>query len=90
VLLDCTASELLPQHYCSWLGQQGLHIITPNKKLGAGPLQRYQQLRQITRETGKHFMYEVKATRGYAVGEDGSAQYQRKGSAFAMHSNSYV
>jgi aspartokinase/homoserine dehydrogenase 1 len=59
VLLDCTASELLPQHYCSWLGQQGLHVITPNKKLGAGPLERYQQLRQLQRDSGKHFMHEV-------------------------------
>jgi hypothetical protein len=42
------------------MGQQGLHIITPNKKLGAGPLQRYQQLRQLQRDTGKHFMYEVR------------------------------
>ncbi|KAF6264207.1 homoserine dehydrogenase [Scenedesmus sp. NREL 46B-D3] len=67
VLLDCTASELLPQHYCSWLGQQGLHIITPNKKLGAGPLQRYQQLRQLQRETGKHFMYETTVGAGLPI-----------------------
>uniref|UniRef100_A0A383VBT6 Homoserine dehydrogenase n=1 Tax=Tetradesmus obliquus TaxID=3088 RepID=A0A383VBT6_TETOB len=67
VLLDCTASELLPQHYCSWLGQQGLHIITPNKKLGAGPLQRYQQLRQLQKDTGKHFMYETTVGAGLPV-----------------------
>lgn len=59
VLLDCTASEVLPEQYGTWMGQHGLHIITPNKKLGAGPMQRYQQLRQLQQETGRHFMYEV-------------------------------
>jgi hypothetical protein len=42
-----------------WLGQQGPHIITPCKKQGAGPLERYQQLRQLQRGDGRHFMYEV-------------------------------
>jgi hypothetical protein len=52
VLLDCTASDVLPQHYTHWLGQLGLHIITPNKQLGSGPLTRYQQLRDLQRSTG--------------------------------------
>lgn len=52
VLLDCTASDSLPQHYTHWLGTLGLHIITPNKHLGSGPLQRYQQLRQLQHNTG--------------------------------------
>jgi aspartokinase/homoserine dehydrogenase 1 len=53
VLLDCTASDSLPQHYTHWLGDLGLHIITPNKQLGSGPLQRYQQLRQLQHSTGQ-------------------------------------
>eukprot|EP00775_Hariotina_reticulata_P012695 gene12695-12826_t len=40
VVLDCTASEALADCYASWMGRHGLHIITPNKKLGAGPLPR--------------------------------------------------
>lgn len=53
VLLDCTASDSLPQHYTHWLGDLGLHIITPNKQLGSGPLQRYQHLRQLQHTTGQ-------------------------------------
>eukprot|EP00878_Enallax_costatus_P043901 GHUV01052005.1.p1 GENE.GHUV01052005.1~~GHUV01052005.1.p1 ORF type:complete len:234 (+),score=43.74 GHUV01052005.1:95-796(+) len=67
VLLDCTASDTLPQHYAKWMGQYGLHVITPNKKLGAGPLQRYQQLRQLQKETGKHFMYEATVGAGLPI-----------------------
>lgn len=52
VLLDCTASDSLPQHYTHWLGDLGLHIITPNKQLGSGPLPRYHTLRQLQLTTG--------------------------------------
>jgi len=67
VLLDCTASEQLPQHYTHWLGDLGLHIITPNKQLGSGPLQRYQQLQQLQHSTGKHWMYEATVGAGLPV-----------------------
>ena len=39
--------------------QQGLHIITPNKKLNSGPLERYLALRQFQRESYIHYFYEV-------------------------------
>ncbi len=38
---------------------QGLHIITPNKKLGSGPLERYNTVRRMQRESYIHFFYEV-------------------------------
>ena len=39
--------------------QRGLHIITPNKKLNSGPLDRYLALRQFQRESYIHYFYEV-------------------------------
>ena len=69
VIVDATASEEPPKHYMEWL-QQGIHIITPNKKLGSGPLDHYRQLRkfqrdsyirQFQREFNIHFLYEVRS-----------------------------
>ena len=68
VIVDATASEEPPKHYMEWL-QSGIHIITPNKKLGSGPLDDYRQLRkfqrdsyirQFQREFNIHFLYEVR------------------------------
>lgn len=70
VIVDATASEGPPAHYMEWL-QRGIHIITPNKKLGSGPLDHYRQLRkfqrdsyirQFQREFNIHFLYEVRFT----------------------------
>ena len=44
--------------YLEWM-QRGLHIITPNKKLNSGPLERYLALRQFQRESYIHYFYEV-------------------------------
>lgn len=66
VVVDCSASDSLPEHYVDWM-QQGLHIITPNKKFGAGPLARYQRLRDVMAQTGRHFMYEATVGAGLPV-----------------------
>lgn len=58
VILDCTASDVPPSHYLDWI-KKGIHIITPNKKLGSGPLDRYLAVRQIQRESYIHWFYEV-------------------------------
>ena len=60
VIVDATASEAPAAAYLDWM-QRGLHIITPNKKLNSGPLQRYLALRQFQRESYIHFFYEVLA-----------------------------
>ena len=41
--------------------QRGLNIITPNKKLNSGPLDRYLALRQFQRESYIHYFYEVRS-----------------------------
>ena len=32
-IIDCTASDVPASNYLAWM-QQGIHVITPNKKLG--------------------------------------------------------
>ncbi len=58
VIVDCTAGEAAPDHYAAWM-RQGLHVITANKKMGAGPLDRLLDVRRVQAESGKHFYYEV-------------------------------
>lgn len=58
VIIDATASDIPPAKYLQWM-QKGIHIITPNKKLNSGPLDRYQALRQFQRGSYIHFLYEV-------------------------------
>lgn len=58
VVLDCTASDVPPSHYHDWI-KKGIHIITPNKKLGAGPLEQYLAVRKRQRESYTHWFYEV-------------------------------
>ena len=50
--------------YCSldaaeWM-QLGFHIVTPNKKFGAGSLERYLDLKQLAQRSNRQFMYEVR------------------------------
>jgi aspartokinase/homoserine dehydrogenase 1 len=59
VVIDCTASDGPPAMYLDWM-KQGLNIITPNKKLGSGPIERYQALRNLQRTSYVHFFYEVR------------------------------
>jgi hypothetical protein len=83
IMVDCTASEGVPDHYVTWMSL-GCHIATPNKKLGAGPLERYNAVRQQQRASGTHFMYEVRCggrlggTGGRGQGSEG-ARAQRQG-----------
>jgi homoserine dehydrogenase len=40
LLIDCTASSDVVDHYAAWL-RSGIHIVTPNKQAGSGPLDRW-------------------------------------------------
>jgi aspartokinase/homoserine dehydrogenase 1 len=59
-VVDCTASDAPASHYLPWM-EQGINIITPNKKLGSGPLARYQAVKKLGRESYIHFFYEVRS-----------------------------
>lgn len=46
VIIDATASDALPRYYKPWL-EQGIHIVTPNKKLNSGPFAEYLELKKL-------------------------------------------
>lgn len=58
VIVDCTASDGPPSQYEKWM-QQGIHVVTPNKKLGSGPYAQYAAVRKLTRRAYTHWFYEV-------------------------------
>ena len=45
---------------CRWLSL-GIHVVTPNKRLGSGPLADYLQVKEAQRRYGAHFLAEVRA-----------------------------
>jgi len=45
ILIDSTASDKVASMYPSWL-KRGLHIISPNKQAGGGPLERFKAIQE--------------------------------------------
>lgn len=66
VIIDCTASSYVPQFYKRWM-EQGIHVVTPNKRLNSGPLSEYLAIRQLQREGKAHYMYEGTVGAGLPV-----------------------
>ncbi len=66
VLIDCTASEDVAQRYAEWLAR-GIHVITPNKRAHSGPLADYRALRDLSRNSSAHFLYEATVGAGLPV-----------------------
>ncbi len=58
VLVDCTSSQPVADRYLGWL-DQGIHLVTPNKKANSGPQEYYEALQQKVREKGVRFLYET-------------------------------
>jgi aspartokinase/homoserine dehydrogenase 1 len=58
VLIDCTASDDVARQYRVWL-EQGIHVITPNKRANTAELEYYQRLRRTNRDVGAHYLYET-------------------------------
>lgn len=56
-VIDCTASSFVPQFYGRWL-EQGIHVVTPNKRLNSGPFSEYAAVKQLQRSHRAHYMYE--------------------------------
>ena len=54
VIIDMSSSEDVAARYPEWI-KRGIHIITPNKKAGSGPIDRYRRI-----QSGPaHFLYET-------------------------------
>jgi len=58
VLIDCTASDAVARLYGEWL-EQGIHVITPNKRANTAELEYYRRLRRTNRDVGAHYLYET-------------------------------
>ncbi len=65
-IVDCTASEEIATRYEGWL-TGGLHVVTPNKRAGAGPIERHRALTRLSAERGRHWLYEATVGAGLPV-----------------------
>jgi len=66
VLIDCSASEEVAQHYPQWLAA-GIHVVTPNKRANSASLTFYRQVRAAARSSGAHYLYEATVGAGLPV-----------------------
>lgn len=65
MIVDCSGSDAVAAYYPKWLAA-GIHVVTPNKQAGAGPLSRYDAIREATR-SGAKFRYEATVGAGLPV-----------------------
>lgn len=66
VIIDCSGSAEVADHYVQWLAA-GIHVVTPNKQAGAGPLARYRAIREAAAGSGARFRYEATVGAGLPV-----------------------
>ncbi len=66
LIIDCSGSAEVADHYAAWLAA-GIHVVTPNKQAGAGPLARYQAIHAAARSSGARFRYEATVGAGLPV-----------------------
>ena len=65
LIIDCSGSDAVAARYPEWL-RRGIHVATPNKHAGAGPLPRYRAIQEATRAGGQ-FRYEATVGAGLPV-----------------------
>lgn len=66
IIVDCTASDEVPDSYASWL-RAGTHVVTPNKKFGAGPMARHREAAAASKEGGGKLLSEASVGAGLPV-----------------------
>jgi bifunctional aspartokinase / homoserine dehydrogenase 1 len=66
VIIDCSASELVAEHYREWLAS-GIHIVTPNKKANSASWQAYCAVREARRASRAHYLYEATVGAGLPI-----------------------
>lgn len=62
IIVDCSASDAVADRYAGWL-ERGIHVITPNKNAGAGPMSRYETIKSKR----AHFRYEATVGAGLPI-----------------------
>lgn len=63
VVIDCTANQSIADQYQYFI-EQGLHIITPNKKANSGEFNYYQTLINLAQKKNRHYFYETTVCAG--------------------------
>jgi aspartokinase/homoserine dehydrogenase 1 len=66
VIVDCTASDAVADHYARWL-RQGIHIVTPNKRAASGPLARWQEIKTAASQGHARYLGEATVGAGLPV-----------------------
>ena len=66
VIVDCSASSQVADRYPDWLAR-GIHVITPNKQAGAGPVARWRAIRDACAASGARFRYEATVGAGLPI-----------------------
>ena len=66
LIIDCSGSAEVADRYAGWLAA-GIHVVTPNKQAGAGPLPRYHAIRAAAAASGARFRYEATVGAGLPV-----------------------
>jgi len=67
VIVDCSSSQEIAEHYPSWLAR-GINVVTPNKKANSGSLEFYQQLAPYRKQRRYPFyFYETTVGAGLPV-----------------------
>jgi aspartokinase/homoserine dehydrogenase 1 len=66
MILDCSGSDAIAARYPQWLAA-GIHVITPNKHAGAGPLERYRAIHDAAARGDARFRYEATVGAGLPV-----------------------
>ncbi len=66
VILDCSAASAVADHYADWM-TRGIHVVTPNKQAGGGPLARYREVQQAARGGLVRWRYEATVGAGLPV-----------------------
>lgn len=66
VMVDCTAAEAVSEMYLPWL-EAGCNVVTPNKKVGSGPLARYKACKAAMEKTGAQWGYETTVGAGLPI-----------------------
>lgn len=66
VIIDCSANPDVAERYADWLAA-GIHVITPNKHAGSGPIERYRDIQRAAHAGSARFRYEATVGAGLPV-----------------------
>jgi aspartokinase/homoserine dehydrogenase 1 len=66
VIVDCSASDLVADHYASWL-RAGIHVVTPNKRAASGPHARWRDIQDAVRQGHARYLGEATVGAGLPI-----------------------